>query len=141
MDKRIVLITIAGLIAANLSCTYKTGGQQKQQVEEKSCLASEESDSVQLSVCKKSKDFRMTEKDDCYVFVYKKPIENGVYCNFFITNGENGYRFMVYDSSKDRYYDINFNADSKEYASSEIETRYGNSLCNVKGLGIRRGEN
>ena len=44
---------------------------------------------------------------------------------------------MVYDSSKDRYYDINFNADSKEYASSEIETRYGNSLCNVKGLGIR----
>jgi hypothetical protein len=30
---------------------------------------------------------------------------------------------------------------SKEYASSEIETRYGNSLCNVKGLGIRRGEN
>ena len=244
MDKRIVLITIAGLIAANLSCTNKTGGQQKQQVEEKSCLASEESDSVQLSVCKKSKDFRMTEKDDCYVSVYKKPIGNGVYCDFFITNGENGYRFMVYDSSKDRYYDINFNADdylndgvpgmsgfaspdgryvyvvgdilanstgwvstfiiyqidtktlkaklvnavaairlekngftvasmarsitpeascsaemdfafeditygfdgkvrkkSKEYASSEIETRYGNSLCNVKGLGIRRGEN
>ncbi|MBR1462220.1 MAG: hypothetical protein IJ604_02410 [Prevotella sp.] len=28
---------------------------------------------------------------------------------------------------------------SKEYPSSEIEKRYGEALCNVKGLGIRRG--
>ena len=31
MDKRIVLLTIAGLIAANLSCTNKTSGQQGEQ--------------------------------------------------------------------------------------------------------------
>lgn len=242
MDKRIVMITVVGLIAANLSCTNKTGGQQKLQIEEKSNLVSEDSDSVQLSISEKSKEFRMKEKGDCYASVYKKPIGNGQYCDFFITSGENGYRFMVYDSSKDKCYDIDFNADdylndggpgmygfsspdgkyvyvvgdllanstgwvstfiiyqvdtktlkaklvnavaaiklekkgftvasmtrcttpdascsaemdfafeditygfdgkvrkkSKEYSSSEIETRYGNSLCNVKGLGIRRG--
>ena len=84
MDKRIVLIIIAGLIAANQSCTNKAGGQQKQHVDEKS---------------------------DCYFSVYKKPIGDRQYRDFFITSGENGYRFMVYDSSKDRYYDIDFNAD------------------------------
>ena len=29
---------------------------------------------------------------------------------------------------------------SKEYSSKEIKTRYGASLCNVKGLGINRGD-
>lgn len=84
MDKRIVLIIIAGLIAANQSCTNKAGGQQKQHVDEKS---------------------------DRYFSVYKKPIGDRQYRDFFITSGENGYRFMVYDSSKDRYHDIDFNAD------------------------------
>lgn len=84
MDKRIVLIIIEGLIAANLSCTNKAGGQEKQHVDEKS---------------------------DCHFSVYKKPIGNKQYRDFFITSGENGYRFMVYDSSKDRYHDIDFNAD------------------------------
>ena len=43
--------------------------------------------------------------------VYKKTMGGGKFRDFFITNGENGYRFMVYDSSKDKYYDIQFKAD------------------------------
>lgn len=43
--------------------------------------------------------------------VYKKLLSNGQYRDFFVTRGENCYRFMVYDSSKDQYYDIDFNAD------------------------------
>ena len=57
------------------------------------------------------KNFKAIEEEDGYMSVYKKPLGNGLYRDFFITRGENCYRFMVYDSSKDKYYDIDFNAD------------------------------
>ena len=57
------------------------------------------------------KDFKTIEEEKSSLYVYKKPIGNGQYRDFFITYGENGYRLMVYDSSKDKYYDIDFNAD------------------------------
>ena len=57
------------------------------------------------------KEFKTIEEQDCYMSVYKKQLSNGQYRDFFITHGENCYRFMVYDSSKDKYYGIDFNAD------------------------------
>ena len=57
------------------------------------------------------KDFKNIEEEESCLSVYKKPMGNGQYRDFFITYGENGYRFMVYDSSKDKYHDIDFNAD------------------------------
>ena len=57
------------------------------------------------------KNFKAIEEEDGYMSVYKKPLGNGLYRDFFITRGESCYRFMVYDSSKDKYYDIDFNAD------------------------------
>lgn len=57
------------------------------------------------------KEFKTIEEQDCYMSVYKKQLGNGQYRDFFITHGENCYRFMVYDSSKDKYDDIDFNAD------------------------------
>ena len=41
MEKRIVLVTIAGLIAANLSCTNKTSGQQGEQPIEADSVAAD----------------------------------------------------------------------------------------------------
>ena len=57
------------------------------------------------------KDFKNIEEEENSLSVYKKPVGNGQYRDFFITYVENGYRFMVYDSSKDKYHDIDFNAD------------------------------
>lgn len=57
------------------------------------------------------KNFKKIEEEESCLSVLKKPIGNGLYRDFFITYGENGYRFMVYDSSKDKYHDIDFNAD------------------------------
>lgn len=57
------------------------------------------------------KEFKNIEEQDCYMSVYKKPLGNGQYRDFFITHAENCYRFMVYDSFKDKYYDIDFDAD------------------------------
>ena len=57
------------------------------------------------------KDFKTIKEEDSYMSVYKKTMGGGKFRDFFITNGENGYRFMVYDSSKDKYYDIEFKAD------------------------------
>lgn len=54
---------------------------------------------------------RLPEVGDCNVSICKKSVGNGKYRDFFITNGENGCRFMVYDSSKDKYCDIDFHAD------------------------------
>lgn len=188
-------------------------------------------------------NFKTIEEENSYLSVYKKQLGKGQYRDFFITYSENCYRFMVYDSSNDKYYDIDFNADdylndgvpgmsgfaspdgryvfvvgdilanstgwvstfiiyqvdtktliaklvngvagirlekdgftvasetrcvtpeaefsyqmdfafeditygfngrikrkSPEYPSSEIETRYGKSLSNIKGLGINRGD-
>jgi hypothetical protein len=64
------------------------------------------------------KCFKTIEEEESCLSVYKKPMGNGQYRDFFITNGENGYRFMTYDSSKDKYYDIDFNAD--DYLNSGV---------------------
>ena len=57
------------------------------------------------------KDFKTIEEEESCLSVYKKSMGNGQYRDFFITSGENGYRFMAYDSSRDKYFDIDFNAD------------------------------
>jgi hypothetical protein len=57
------------------------------------------------------KYFKTIEEEDSYMSVYKKTMGDEKFRDFFITYGENGYRFMVYDSSKDKYYDIEFKAD------------------------------
>ena len=101
MDKRIILITITGLIVANLSCTHRPSGQQVQQPIETNSVTADTTADVKT----------IEEEEDSYMSVYKKPLGNGQYRDFFITNGENGYLFRVFDSSKDKYYDIDFNAD------------------------------
>ena len=58
-----------------------------------------------------SEDSTTMSDTTCYVSVYKKPLGNGQYRDFFITCGEYCYRFKVYDSSKDKYYDIDFYAE------------------------------
>ena len=95
MDKKIVLMILVGLIVTNLSCS--TGEKQSQEIAENDSIVSD--DSI------------MEEDSICYLSVYKKTLEHGQYRDFFIRNGENGYRFMVYDSSEDRYHNIDFNAD------------------------------
>ena len=57
------------------------------------------------------KDFKTIEEEDSYMSVYKKTKGDGKFRDFFITYGENGYQFMVYDSSKDMYSDVEFKAD------------------------------
>lgn len=57
------------------------------------------------------KGFRNIEEEDTYLSLYKKPMGKGRIRDFFITKGECGFRFIVYDSSEDEYYDINFSAD------------------------------
>ena len=57
------------------------------------------------------KDFKTIEEEESCLSVYKKSMGNGQYRDFFIALGENGYRFMAYDSSRDKYFDIDFNAD------------------------------
>lgn len=104
MNKKIVLIAFAGLIAANLSCTNKPSGQKEQQPKGTDSVTA---DSV---VEVKTIEEDIEEEDSC-VSIYKKPLGNGQYRDFFITDGEHGYRFRVFDSSKDKYYDIDFNTD------------------------------
>ncbi len=57
------------------------------------------------------KNFRSIEEEDTYLSLYTKPMGKGQFRDFFITRGGWGFKFMVYDSSEDKYYDINFNAD------------------------------
>ena len=57
------------------------------------------------------KEFKHIEEEQCYLSIFKKPTENGNHRDFFVVKCENGYLFMVYDSAKNRYYHINFNAD------------------------------
>lgn len=57
------------------------------------------------------KNFKTIEEEDSYMTVFKKPLDNVNYHEFFITKGENGYLFMAYDSSKDIFNDIDFDAD------------------------------
>ena len=64
------------------------------------------------------KDFTAIEEEESHMSVYKKPEKNGQYRDFFITNGENGYRFKVYDASSDKYYDVDFSAD--EYLNGGV---------------------
>ena len=58
-----------------------------------------------------SEDSTTMSDTTCYMSIYKKPLGNGQYRDFFITCGEYSYRFKVYDSSKDKYYDIDFYAE------------------------------
>ena len=98
MDKKIVLITITGLLAVNMSCTNKSSVQQgEQQVAEVDSIVSGDSSTMSDTIT--------------YLSIYKKPLGNGQYRDFFITQGEYSYRFKVYDSSKDKYYDIDFDAE------------------------------
>ena len=96
MGKKIVLITFVGLITANLSCTNKNGEKQKQLISEV--------DSVTLRDSTE-------DADTSYLSIYKKKLENGQYRDFYITHGEFGYIFRVFDSANKQYYDIDFNAD------------------------------
>jgi hypothetical protein len=96
MDKKIVLITIVGLITVNLSCTNKNGETQKQLISKV--------DSVTL------KD-SIEDNDTSYLSIYKKEFENGQYRDFYITRGEDGYIFRAYDSVSKQYHNIDFNAD------------------------------
>ena len=104
MNKQIVLMFFAGLIAANLSCTNKPSSQKEPQPVE--------ADSVTADFVVEVKNIEEDiDEEDRYLSVYKKPLGNGQYRDFFITYQENGYRFKVYDSSKNKYFDIDFNAD------------------------------
>ena len=62
MDKKIVLITIVGLITVNLSCTNKNGETQKQLISKV--------DSVTL------KD-SIEDNDTSYLSIYKKEFQTG----------------------------------------------------------------
>ena len=64
------------------------------------------------------KEFKHIEEEQCYLSIFKKPTENGNHRDFFVVKCENGYLFMVYDSAKNRYYHINFNAD--DYMNSGV---------------------
>ena len=93
---------------ANPSCTNKKSGQTGKQSIKTDSVAADSVVELHLG----NQEPPLTEEfglDD--LSVYKKPLGNGQYRDFFITHGENGYRFMVYDSSKDKYHDIDFNAD------------------------------
>ena len=97
MEKKILFITIAGLITLNLSCTNKYGEKQKQLISEV--------DSVTLK-------YSIGDTDSSYLSIYKKELENGQYRDFYITRGEDGYIFRAYDSASKQYYNIDFNADN-----------------------------
>ena len=72
--RQYVLITLVGLLAANMSCTNtkKTSGQQGKQPIETDSSAT---DSVSIV----SDDSTTMSDTTCYMSIYKKPLGNGQY--------------------------------------------------------------
>lgn len=86
------------------------------------------------------KDFKQIEEECPYYTsseddikncsVFKKDIGKGGILDFQIVDGENGYVFKVYESLKNRYYDVDFNAD--DYLNGGIPGMHGFASPNGK---------
>lgn len=78
---------------------------------ESDSIVTEDSTTTAEDPTMRSEDSATMSDTTSYLSVYKKPLGNGQYRDFVITQGEYSYRFRVYDSSENKYYDIDFNED------------------------------
>ncbi len=79
------------------------------------------------------KDFKQIEEECPYYTsseddikscsVFRKNMGRGEILDFQIVDDENGYVFKIYDSSKKRYYDVDFNAD--DYLNGGVPGMHG----------------
>lgn len=92
-------------------------------------------DSMQPNI--ERKNFKY-ENDESYLSVYKKPLDNGNYCEFFIINAENGYVFMTYNSAKNEYRRVKFGDEYMDYGVPELkgfsspDGKYVYAIGNIK---------